>query len=313
MYTVSFIGLNYFNACNVDKHCDALIPNGTPGSGKDEGLPPHYASLFIEEDQYDSDDWWPDQKHVRPIQLEIKLGEFRTVNVIEFRIPPKLRPETPPVELRFPCREGTLKNVNLDDGLPKLQPLGFVLAKEPDAIAKLPLPAGDLEVFRFGGSTLVRWQIKDYDDPITITAADDRPRWVRLKKSDGSPPAEIVFSNTVDLLPHANNGGNGQLAVQSTGMSGCSMAGMNDGMAMSAITGAAINGGMAGMHHGSAGHFVLFAKLDENRDVKKLEAATPDTFPDPMNLHAAVFSHPYLAYLSAMRETPEAECSGSCC
>jgi hypothetical protein len=311
MYTVSFVGLNYFNACKVGEK-DALIPNGTPGSGRDDNhLPPHFASFFIEEDHYDTDDWWPGQKYVRPIQLEIKLGEFRTVNVIEFRIPPKLSPEAKPVELRFSCNEGTLKNLNLDDGLPKLQPLGFVLDKEPDAIAKVPLPAGNLEVFRFGGSTLVRWLIEHHDDPITITASDDRPRWVRLKKkSEGPLRAEIVFSNTIDLLQHANNG-NGQPTVQNPGVSGGGMAGMPDGMVMSEMAGAATNGSTH--HHGSAGHFVLFAKLDKDRSEKKLEAATADTFPDPMKLRPAVFSHSYLAYLSAMRETPEAQCSGSCC
>ncbi len=313
MYTVSFVGLNYFNACRVGNHCDALIPNGTPGSGKEEAqLPQHFASLFIEEDRWDSDNWWPDQKYVRAIQLEIKLGEFRTVNVIEFRIPPKPRPETYPVELRFSCNEGpgTLSNLNLDEGLPKLQPMGFVLDDQPDAIAKVPLPGGDLEVFRFGGSTLVRWLIEHHDDPITITASDEKGRRsVRLKKSDGSLPAEIVFSNTIELLPHAGNGGNGHPSVQSTGMSGGGMAGM--GTVMSAMAGAAVNGGMGGMHHhGPAGHFVLFAKLDETRNERKLDKTV---FPNPMNLRPAIFSHPYLAYLSSMQETPDPQCSGSCC
>jgi len=98
--------------------------------------------LFIEAEQCDFDDWWPEQKHIRPIQLEIKLGEFRTVNVIEFRLPEKPSPLTKPVDLHFECREKTLRNVNLDEGLPELQTLGFVLDDYPDAIAKVPLPGG---------------------------------------------------------------------------------------------------------------------------------------------------------------------------
>jgi len=312
MYTVNFVGLNYFNACTV-RDRDALIPNGTPGSGNDEeGLPQHFASFFIEEEKCDSDNWWPDQKIRRQIPLEIKIGELRTVNVIEFRVPPKERRETPPVQLRFSCSEGVLTNRNLDQGLPKLQPMGFVLDDHPDAIAKVALPGGDLEVFRFGGSTLVRWLIEHHDDPITITASDDKERkWVRLKKSDGALSAEIVFSNTIELLPHANGGGNGQSGVHGSGMNGNGMSGMTNGPAMSAMAGAMADGGMGGMHHhGPAGHFVLFAKLDKKPDEKKFDKTV---FPDPMTLKPAVFSHPYLAYLSSMQETPDPQCSGSCC
>lgn len=57
MYTVNFIGLNYFNACTVAQR-DVLTPNGTPGSGKDDDqVPEHFASLFIDEDLCADDDW----------------------------------------------------------------------------------------------------------------------------------------------------------------------------------------------------------------------------------------------------------------
>jgi len=321
MYTVSFIGLNYFNACKVGER-DALIPNGTPegGMGLDQ-LPPHFASFFIEEDRCDSYDWWPEQTYHLQIPLEIRIGEFRIANVIEFRLPQKPKPETPPVELRFPCNQGTLKNRNLDDGLPSLQGFGVVLDDQPDVIAKVPFPGGDLEVFRFGGSTLVRWLIADHHDPIKITASGgDKERWVKLKNSDGSLPAEIVFSNTIELVPHPTNGGNAKSTAQSVSMRGGGKAGMHPdmhadmhgGMAHSAVAGAPVN---AGMHHhgGSAGHFILFAKLDKDRSVTKLNAATADSFPDTTNLRPAAFTHSYLSYLSSLRETPEVQCSGSCC
>jgi len=298
MYTVNFIGLNYFNACKVGER-DVLVPNGTPGSGKDDDqIPEHFASLFIEEDLCAHDDWWPEHKQVRPVRLEIKLGEFRTANVIEFRIPAKPDPDTEPAGVRFSCRDRTLTNLNLDDGLPKLQTMGFVLDDRPDAIAKVPLPGGALEVFRFGGATLVRWVISDHDDPITITAHDGKAtRRVVLKESDGQVPAEIVFSNTVDLLaPLMSPGGNGQ--SRSMGVQSGGMAGMNTDAAGS-------------MHnHGSAGHFVLYAKLDKDRNEQKFESPK---IPDAMKLKPALFSNAYLAYLSSLDETPDPPCSGGCC
>ncbi|MEA2238297.1 MAG: hypothetical protein QOC81_3021 [Thermoanaerobaculia bacterium] len=319
MYAVHFVGLNYFNACKVGQK-DVLVPNGTPGSGKDDDqIPQHFASLFIEEEQCASDDWWPEQKHIRPIQLEIKLGEFRTVNVIEFRLPEKPSATTPPANVHFECKEKTLRNLNLDQGLPKLQTMGFVLDDEPDAIAKVPLPGGALEVLRFGASTIVRWLILEHDDPITITAhAGKETKHVRLKKSDGQLVSEIVFSNTVDLLPHPEHDGNGESSGQGTAVH-------DGGMTMSGVRHAvvpAVHGGMAGTHdapaapgmhghdHGSAGHFVLYAKLDEERDEKKFE--NPN-LPDPMQLTPAPFTHAYLAYLSSLEEVPDPPCSGGCC
>ena len=317
MYAVHFVGLNYFNACKVGEK-DVLVPNGTPGSGKDDQIPQHFASLFIEAEQCDSDNWWPEQKHIRPIQLEIKLGEFRTVNVIEFRLPEKPLATTKPANVHFECKEKTLRNVNLDEGLPKLQTLGFELDDAPDAIAKVPLPGGALEVLRFGASTIVRWLISEHDDPITITAhAGKETKHVRLKKTDGQL-AEIVFSNTVDLLPHAGHDGNGQSNGHDTAVDG--------GMVMTGVRHAvvcAVHGGMAGAHevpaaaagmhghdHGTAGHFVLYAKLDKERDEEKFE--NPN-LPDPMRLIPAPFTHAYLAYLSSLEEVPDPPCSGGCC
>jgi hypothetical protein len=319
MYAVHFVGLNYFNACRVGEK-DVLVPNGTPGSGKnDDPIPQHFASLFIEAEQCDFDDWWPEQKHIRPIQLEIKLGEFRTVNVIEFRLPEKPSPLTKPVDLHFECSEKTLRNVNLDEGLPKLQKLGFVLDDYPDAIAKVPLPGGALEVLRFGASTIVRWLISEHDDPITITARTDKEtRHVRLKKADGQLASEIVFSNTIDLLTPAQTGGNGHSSGQGTEThcDGMVMGDVHGGVVSVAARGdvvshSAHDAAGGGMHsHGSAGHFVLYAKLDKDREEKKFE--NPD-LPDPMQLTPAPFTHSYLAYLSSLEEVPDPPCSGGCC
>src|SRR3954454_4068255 len=142
MYTVNFVGLNYFDACKVP-HGKVLTPNGTPGSGKDDDqIPEPFASLFIDEDLCAADDWWPEHKKVRQVRLEIRIGEFRTANVVEFRIPPKTDPYADPVDLHFQCRDEKLKPVNLATGLPVLADMGFVLADRPNAIAKVPLPGG---------------------------------------------------------------------------------------------------------------------------------------------------------------------------
>lgn len=289
MYTVNFVGLNYFNACKTADR-EALIPNGTPGGTDDAHVPQHFASVFLEEDRWGSDDWWPDHKKTHPIQLEMKLGEFRTVNVIEFRIPEKPSPMAEPAGVLFQCKEQPLTNANLDEGLPKLQEMGFVLDDYPDAIAKVPLPGGTLKVFRFGASALVRWLISDHDDPIAITAiAGKERRRVTLKPSNGDAPAEIVFSNTVDLLsPLHHDAGNGKHGASHGG------------------------NGTAGMHesHGTAGHFVLYAKLDKERDESKFE---DPNLPDPMRLTPLPFSHAYLAYLSSLEEVPDPPCTPSCC
>lgn len=300
MYTVHFVGLNYFNACTPGGK-EVLIPNGTSPS---DDVPQHFASLFIEAEQLASDDWWPDYRLPRKISLEVKLGEIRTVDVIEFRIPKK-------AEVTFQCNEKTLTNRNLDLGLPNLQGLGFVLDAEPDTIANVPLPGGVLEVFRFGASALVRWLITDHDDPITVTArAGKEARSVTLLKSDEQLPAEVVFSNTVDLLtpagPQAGNGnGDGMHGAGMHAVTHAAMDGSGNGNGGHSAT---EPGGMHG--HGSAGHFVLYAKLDKDRDESKF--ASPK-LPDPMLLTPLPFSHPYLAFLSSLEEVPDAPCIPSCC
>ena len=307
MYTVSFVGLNYFNACTTGEK-KVMIPNGTRGGGH---IPTHYASLFIEEDHLASDDWWSDQRIRRRLRLEASLGEFRTVDVIEFRIPKK-------VELTFRCHDEALSNVNLDDGLPKLQQVeGFKLdAVGADTIAEVPIPGGAIEAFRFGSSALVRWLIEKHHDPITITARDgEESRRITLKESDCQLPTEIVLSNTVDLLTRRNGHGHSQNSGAGNGhgghmpvadMPGVDMPGMPGGsMGMGAANGLDGHSG-----HGAAGHFMLYAKLDWDRDESKFEH--PD-LSGLKNFKALPFHHPYLAFLCTLKEVPDPPCVPSCC
>lgn len=316
MYTVAFVGLNYFNACKEGQK-EALIPNGTKGSAGDH-IPQHNASVFIETDQIDSHTWWKDQVFSHPVPLAVNLDESRTVEMMEFRIPKE-------VEIKFRCEEGTLENVNLDQGLPKLQDVkGFVLDDHPDAIAKVPLPAGELEVFQFGSAALVRWLISQHKEPITITAfAGNEKRRVTLKKSDEQIPTEIVFSNTVDLLKlgdsHDDNGRGsvghgGDMHMGDMQMGDMPAANAHNGEMDSGGNGGGVHdGAMGAMHgggHGFAGHFVLYAKLDKERNESLFEKPVLPNFTD---LAPLPFSHPYLTFLSEMDEVPDGACVPSCC
>ncbi|HXA17837.1 MAG TPA: hypothetical protein VN380_12645 [Thermoanaerobaculia bacterium] len=309
MYTVSFVGLNYFNACTTGEK-KVMIPNGTRAGGH---MPTHYASLFIEADHLDSDDWWSDQRIRRRIRLEVRLGEFRSVDVIEFRIPKK-------VELTFRCHDDTLSNVNLDDGLPKLQALaGFKLdSVGADTIAEVPIPGGAIEAFRFGSSALVRWLIEKHHDPITITAGDgEETRRITLKKSDCQLPTEIVLSNTIDLLTRGNghsqergagNGHGGDMAgavMHSAAMQSGSMPG--DSMGMAAANG---SDNHSSVGYGNSGHFMLYAKLDWDRDESKFQH--PD-LSGLKNFKPLPFHHPYLAFLCTLKEVPDPPCVPTCC
>jgi hypothetical protein len=307
MYTVHFVGLNYFNACKEGEK-EVLIPNGAPGSSKDDDMvPQHFASVFIEEEHYASDNWWPVHKIPRQIKLEVKLGEFRTVNVIEFRIP-AVQQMGDPAKVSFQCNSRKFENVNLDQGIPKLEDIkGFVLDPKPDTIANVPLPGGALEVFRFSAAALVRWLITEHVEPITISAsANGETRSITLNKSDEQLPTEIVFSNTIDLLSDPSTGGNG-----ANGGNGGAMGGM-PGMSPAHATNAthAMPGGH--MHGGTAGHFILYAKLDKERKVAKFENPK---LPDYMRLHLKPlpFHHAYLSFLSSLEETPDKPCVPTCC
>jgi hypothetical protein len=310
MYTVHFVGLNYFSA-RMEGEEVALIPNGTPDSSKkDEMVPQHFASVFIEEEDYATDDWWEDHKIPREIKLEVKLGEFRTVKVIEFRIPDK---KDSPAKVMFSCDEKKLVRKSFEEGIPKLKDVkGFVLDPEPDTIANVPLPGGTLEVFRFSAAAIVRWLITEHDDPITIRAsANGETKYITLNKSDEQLPTEIVFSNTVDLLTTLSlPGGNGHNGGNDGVMSG--MPDMGATHATHAMPGmpAMPAGHMHG--HGTAGHFVLYAKLDKERDEDKFENPK---LPDYMRLRMTQlpFHHAYLSFLSSLEETPDKPCVPTCC
>jgi hypothetical protein len=83
--TVDILGINYLNVGSMrDQPKYVLAPNGRRA---DEKIPPHFASIFVEEARCEGDNWWEDERRVRELSIFNLRGEQVKVNVIEFRIP----------------------------------------------------------------------------------------------------------------------------------------------------------------------------------------------------------------------------------
>jgi len=287
MYQVHFVGIVYFNVCKSDNKI-ALVPNGTRGNGH---IPPHYASLFIEESLHDSDSWWRDRKFVRTISVQNPDRSTREVNLLEFRI-------TKPAEITFDCGDETLECVNIDKTLAELKVVapGFDLdLDKPDIIAKVNVPGGKLEAFRFAVDELatVQWTIWKHSVPITITAKEGADvRRITLKHNDGPP--EVVFSHTPDLI---------QTAMDNMQRSAAGEKAQKAQKAPQAPPHGAA-GAMPNTHH-----FRLYAKLDKQRDENKFTGALPIY----RGVSELPSTHPYLTFLRQLEEIPLPGCVPTCC
>jgi len=282
MLTIHLAGLMYFDACG-DKAPRVLLPNGTQTFA---GIEPHYASIWIEAERYESDTWWPNQKlaHAAPVQDTTAENK---VFVFEFRIPE-------PVTVTFPDGiQTTFDNSAMEGKLPKLQSLGFELSNTPEAIAEFSLRGGVIAPFNLVTSSVVAWRIDDHDDKVTIsakTATEERTITLRsVAEVMKNPTAalndlgvEIVFSNTPELLPangtagHAGHGGHGGHGP----------------------------GGPTGMPH----HFTLYAKLD--KDQRTALFAHPVI---PSQTTDLSFNHGLLRSLVFTNHTPGDQCGQGCC
>ena len=277
MITVHLVGLMYFDACRVDDK-RVLLPNGMAcGMG---GHPPHYTSIWVEANRYESDDWWDDSVHLHRLPVKEDTGSENRIFVYEFRLP-----ET--AELSFSVKNGTVDIVNLERGLPRLQPLKFKLDLDrPNAVAGFAIPSGRLEAFKLKRSGVVKWRLDDHDDPFVITATvGKRTRKITLRRFDEvnqNPTAplqaegiEVVVSNAPDFIkPHSHH----------------HQPDHDD--------------------HGSAGHFRIYGRLDADRKSENL--AKPDLsmiekLPD------VTFDHAFLRFLINKPQIPEGECTPSCC
>ena len=140
MYTVSFVGLNYFNACKVGEQ-DALIPNGTKVERSRMRPFRMHSQVSSSRRSSATPTTGGRSRSYRPIRLEIKLGEFRTVNVIEFRIPQKPKPETPRIELNFHATRALSESESRRGTAETSAAMDFVLDDHPTRSRRCPCPA----------------------------------------------------------------------------------------------------------------------------------------------------------------------------
>lgn len=314
MLTVHLAGLIYFDGCQHPEK-RALVPDGTKG---EDGLPPHHASIWVEADRYDSDQWWPDSKFAHVLEVTERDGTLNKVFVLEFRIPT-------PSQVAFPD-EGNPLDFAIENGLPSLKKLSdeFELDPEnPEAIARIPLRGGKLETRSFGEVGVVQWTIKDTPDVITIQAKPDRgaARTLTLRNVNelkktaalGVLGPEVVFSNAPDLIfwPSGRHADCCHRHDDGT---------MADGHAEHVHAAA---GDSSGTRHGSgngaahnhSNHFALYGKLDAKRNGdqlvgKELTAMLQEVAENRAGLD---FNHGLLRYLLSGNELPNGECTGSCC
>lgn len=291
MYSVYFVGLAYLNLGNPEQRA-AHAPDGTRGDG---GVEVHHASVLIPAEHYDRDDWWPDEEGrelqlTREIRLQgERLGESVTSEVREFRLPKR-------ATLTFACDEKKFDLSNVSQVVPHLHGIDpdFSLDLDGEIIADIPLPGGTLQAFQFGEAALVRWAITEHPDPITITArAGQETKTIWLKPGAGEASAEVVFSNTPDLLS-----GPGPRQDDDDG----------DDIVVSPDPDP---GGNGHQHHAGNGHFMLYGKLNKGPNGAARFASPP--IPDFSLLPVAPATHPYLRALVTQEQTPHGNCTPTCC
>jgi len=178
----------YFNGCESPAK-EALLPNGTQPLDYYPNIPPHYASVWVEPDDLETDHWWPGQKYRR------ELGD--TAYVWEFRIPePAIVtfPDQRDAPARFHCFEYALPKLKLDNN-------EFEVDLDcPNVIARVLIRGGNLAVYAFKQVASVKWTIKHPDEAMEIKADGYS---ITLKRET----REVVFSNNSDLLAPDYHGG----------------------------------------------------------------------------------------------------------
>lgn len=195
MYNVNVIGLVYFNVCSVGSKI-GLAPNGMNPSGD---IAPHHASFFVEPEHYAGASWWDSQMFAHVVKVIDNHGVRVDKPLLEFRIPE-------PAEIHFPVQPTDVPVVgNLNDGLPQLEKIDptFQLDQDhADAIARLPVEGGNLKAFSFLDFPVVQWTFANADPTFTIEAVDAKggKHTITLRDGDGQSTAEVVFSNTEEVI-----------------------------------------------------------------------------------------------------------------
>ena len=199
--TVNMIGIMYFGICGKGGN-RILLPNGTSSDGH---IPPHFASIFVEESAYVSDDWWPTNRIERPMLIQNGNGEPEIAKMLEFRIPVQ-------AQLHFPDHQSDQINLgNLEGGLIRMRDIdpGFVpeFRTVGDWITQIQIRSGDFQAFTInGGVSAVQWQIRSDLAALKITATatgSEEIRSVTVQSQDGKRGTEVVLANAPDLLARA--------------------------------------------------------------------------------------------------------------
>lgn len=319
MLTIHVGGLVYFHACeNVDpkeKHdCDikgkrAFAPNGTKA---DLGLPPHFASFWVDADRYESDQWWPGSKFAHTLEVTERNGTINNLFLLEFQLPE-------PAQIEFPDSEDAAAVVeDLGRSLPRLQDRGFELADNPDAIATIPIRGGTLEGRSFGEGAMVQWTIAKHPETIqikaktksgekTLTLRNVDPAARKRSKALEELGVEVVFINAPNLVSPAQCAECERIDHHGSG-----------GHAVHDVGGEREHGGHDGPRHSHASHRLLYGKLDKSNGRNlvddNLSGRVASLFEDPFEDRANLdFNHGFLRYLLARNEVPDGDCEPNCC
>jgi hypothetical protein len=197
--TVHMLGIMYFDVCHTNSPTITL-PDGTRGDG---GLPPHFASLFVERGRYDWDDW-PWDVVVREVPLLTMRSETVTIPVLEFRIPVFSQVDFPP------DASGSVNIGDLPQGLQSLREADPNF--NPDlsgkgAVAQVRIGSGQFHACQFNGATAVQWTIESGNQPLGISATSTDQHGITQTGNVFLKPqpsnafgAEVVFANMPDFL-----------------------------------------------------------------------------------------------------------------
>ncbi|HYR29249.1 MAG TPA: hypothetical protein VEU30_12340 [Thermoanaerobaculia bacterium] len=197
--TVHMVGLMYFHVCE-DNVCEGvprqvLLPDATAGDPAHH-LPPHHASIYVEEARLDGTFDWP----WTVIIHGIPVPGMKPVKMYEFQVGSAL------TELTFPDDGGGgMTMVDLDKALvrirdvdPKFQP---DLSGE-GSVARVLVRSGKLQAFTFHGVNPVQWSMETQSATLEIKARHENGMegTISVKPDNGARGAEVVLANTPALF-----------------------------------------------------------------------------------------------------------------
>jgi hypothetical protein len=188
-FKIDFLGLIYFYRKGNGRLL--LLPDGTAGG---DGIPPHYASFFLETRKIIGTTNW------EPLQ-NADLDEY-CVCEYPIRYPSSVTISGVDTAARGGClslgSRGGIQGSH-DSKVPHLKdcaPEMHIKPKKAKTIAQMPIQQGMLEAFLFEDAIVSRLTVTNHTGPITISATDVNGTKSTIVVRDET---EIVLSNTSDL------------------------------------------------------------------------------------------------------------------